>query len=199
MATGAITIDVDLRGFERWSSSAIVRQVPFATAKALTQLAVPARDKVRSDLPHHFHLRSGWTARGVQAVPARKSDYPNSFAVVGSRDEWMVIQETGGVKRPAHTDLLAIPTKRQTWRRSASGRMPKAQRPKALIRGGKAFQQGDLIMQRDPPFGVLYFLRPRAQLEARFEFRPTVETLVKARYSFVFRRALDDALRPRTR
>ena len=100
MAAETIKVQADLRGFQKWAARAVGRQVPFATAKALTKTALEARDAVRAGLPARFEIRSTWTARGVTINPASKSDYPNAYAEVGTRHEWMVLQETGGAKAP---------------------------------------------------------------------------------------------------
>jgi hypothetical protein len=43
------------------------RQVPYATARALTSVAYTARDEVRKELPGRFAIRRPWVARGIPA------------------------------------------------------------------------------------------------------------------------------------
>lgn len=203
MAAETIKVQADLRGFQKWAARAVGRQVPFATAKALTKTALEARDAVRAGLPARFEIRSTWTARGVTINPASKSDYPNAYAEVGTRHEWMVLQETGGAKAPKYAGSLAIPTKAgqkyPVVRRTSSGKIPKRGRPKALLKSGKAFEQDGEIRLRakDGTAPPAFFLRPRATVRPRFEFRETVDALVARRFGPIFRDALETALKPR--
>jgi hypothetical protein len=197
-----------LRGFNKWAASAVGRQIPFASAKALTKLALEARDEVRAGLkPPRFEIRSTWVSRGITITPAKKSDWPNASSVVGSRDAFMVQQETGGTKQPKFAGALAIPTKAgqkiAIVRRTGAGKIPKRGRPKVLIAAGKAFvKDGEVRLRqavgtgpgRAPP---IFFLRPQAHLRARFEFRKTVEGIVEKRSGPLFREALEGALKPR--
>ncbi len=208
--TGPIKVEADLRGFNAWAAAAVGRQVPYATKKALDSVAFEARDAVRAGLhPPRFEIRSTWVAKGITVVKARKEDYPNATAVVGSRDEFMVQQETGGEKAPKYTGKLAIPTragqKLKEVRRTASGKIPKRGRPKPLIAAGKAFidkatdevrlrQESASGPGRAPP---IFFLREKAHLKPRFEFRETVEGVVARRYGVIFREQLERALKPR--
>lgn len=204
-----IKVQVDTRDFDEWVSFAVGKQVPFATAKALSRLAVLARDQVRSDLPSHFKIRSTWLSRGIQAVPANKSDYPNPFAVVGARDQFLELQETGGTKTPKTGRDLALPS--DTVRVGAGGKIPLALRPRraldrrgifkqTLVRGQSAGSVA--ILRRSGkdryPLQVLYLFRRSAHLQPRFGFRPTVEKVVAAAWGVTFRQALYQALQPRS-
>jgi hypothetical protein len=203
-----VSVKVDLRDFDGWISFAIGKQVPFATAKALSRLAVLARDEVRSELPGRFHLRSTWLTRGIQAVPANKSDYPAAFAVVGSRDQFMELQETGGTKTPKTGRDLALPS--ETVRTGAGGKIPLALRPRRALERRGIFKQtlthgpsaGSIAILRRVgkdryPLQVLYLFRRSANVQARFGFRPTVQRVVSAAWGVTFRQALYQAMQPR--
>jgi hypothetical protein len=202
-----IKVTVDLRGFENWARKAIEKQVPFATAKALTKLAVLSRDEVRDDLPEHFRIRSGWVARGIQAVPANKRDWPNPFAVVGVRDQFMELQETGGEKRAERSTggpgRVAVPARAVV--RTSSGRIPKRLKPRTILDTKYAFKKEDgvdgEILLKAPrlagqvqPLKLLYFLKPQTHLHARFMFRRTVATTFRSIWAEYFTEALQQAL-----
>jgi hypothetical protein len=71
--------------------------LPYATAVALTRTAKRAQTKIRRNLPRRFIIRKKWVGKGVQIKPATKKRH---VAVIFSRDEFMVRQEEGGIKRP---------------------------------------------------------------------------------------------------
>jgi hypothetical protein len=181
------------------------KQVPFAAALALTRVAQLGQLRVRSRLPSKFHLRSGWVAGGIRVVPARKSDWPHQYSAVGSRDDFMLMQETGGTKRPRSAPALAIPGVRQP--RGAGGRMPKGQRPAALLKRRGYFTQrltsgrnkGQMaLLQRTSgeryPLRVVYLFEPKAQIRPAFRFREDVEDSASRQYAAVFGRVLNQAL-----
>jgi hypothetical protein len=49
------------------------RQIPYATAVALTRVSQDAKAELRSGLRHYFTIRNGWVSRGIVNEPARKS------------------------------------------------------------------------------------------------------------------------------
>lgn len=115
-------------GLETWGR----KQIPFASAKALTQTAISARNKVREGLPKEFVIRRPWTINGIICQTAQKSDWPNITAVVGSRDPYMIMQETGGTKTPKGKSI-AIPAGVRTNVRKV---VPRSKWPKALLSKG---------------------------------------------------------------
>jgi hypothetical protein len=99
-------------------------QIPFATAKALTNTAQAARDAVRQKLPSQFHLRNSYTEQGVQATMATKT---NLTAWVTFDRRYMYWQEVGGVKI-ARVNYIAVPLDPQLRQR-----IPTNMRPRVLL------------------------------------------------------------------
>ena len=136
-------------------------QLRKAVSKALTGLAYDVRDGVRASLPNRFTIRRPWVAKGIGVAPASASTLT---ATVFSRDRFMEQQETGGTK----SGRLSIPVGRM----AAIARtkvLPKSLWPRALrsrrnvfVRNGKVFER------RGRQVGVLYLLRRRQRVQARF-------------------------------
>ena len=136
-------------------------QLRKAVSKALTGLAYDVRDGVRASLPNRFTIRRPWVAKGIGVAPASASTLT---ATVFSRDRFMEQQETGGTK----SGRLSIPVGRM----AAIARtkvLPKSLWPRALqsrrnvfVRNGKVFER------RGKQVGVLYLLRRRQRVQARF-------------------------------
>jgi hypothetical protein len=80
-------------------SAVAKKQVPYATAVALTAVASKARDQIKAELPHEFTIRRPWTASGIRAERALKRDWPHTKSRVGSVDPYMVDFEKGGPHR----------------------------------------------------------------------------------------------------
>lgn len=209
MAPPLVTIKADLQGFERRVSEAVRKQIPFATARALTKVALVARDELRRQLPERFTIRSGWVAKGVTIVPANKTDWPNPFAVVGSRDDFMLLQETGGPKLPKYANKIAVPTSKV--KRTSGGRIPKALKPATLVgrvvgsRGplkpgkgtAKGFVDGDTIRVRESRrrAPVYYWLKDKTQVPARWDYVKTVEGVVDQFWPSIWKRSIQDAIK----
>lgn len=112
------------------------RQLPFATAVALTRVAIDSQAAVRSRLGETFRgpAKQGRAinpriAKGIRVKPASKGDWPHPEAQVGVLDEFMALHATGGVKRPkAGSRHIAVPTR--LVKRMASGAVPSALKPR---------------------------------------------------------------------
>lgn len=63
------------------------KQLPFATAKALTKVAINVRDAANTEIKQVFDRPTPVTQRAFTSQRAEKADYPNTFAVVDLRDQ----------------------------------------------------------------------------------------------------------------
>ena len=125
-----VAYGTNLAAFDRWLSGAILRQLPFVYAAANTRLAVMAQQRVRGQLPFRFAIRNSWVSKGIQVIPARKTQAVPQ-AILGVRDDFMERQEEGGRKSPLRGRHLAIPTDRaRTGRHSV---VRGKNRPRALL------------------------------------------------------------------
>ena len=172
------------------------RQLPFATALALTRTGQDAQAKVREELPGRFRLTSQWVPRGIRITPATKS---NPEVVVYSRDQFMALQETGGTKRPGSHRFLAVP--RDGVKRTQKGRISKAGRP------GRVMQKSNTFIDRAPGgmlgiwqrrtkkrVNLLYVLTSKADIKPRFGFFETVTGVARDRFEPRFNEAMRRAV-----
>ena len=163
------------------------RQVPFATARALTSVAFAARDEVRKELPGRFTIRRPWVARGITAEPAKKS---KPAARVFSRDAFMVAQETGGPKpdaRPIPAGRLAAVHKTRV--------VPRSQWVAPLLRRKNIFYRaGSVFERKGERVEALYRLRKQVSVVPSFGFAATVGRVVADRFASSFAIALGRAM-----
>ncbi len=194
-----------LRRFER-------DQLPFAIAVTLTRTAQAAQREVRDELlEERFTLRNRWVQGGIRIRAARKRHLE---AAVFSRDDFMTLHETGGVKRPRGGGFVAVP--QQAVPRTGRGLIRRRARPRALDVGGDRAFFAELEDSGKPAIFALvgrgraarprlfYVLEDEVEIEARFGFVPRVLRVARTKLQPQFERAFAEALasaraRPRRR
>lgn len=200
MTTTAKQVAAVLRNFAR-------EQVPFATAVALTRTAQDARAEVVRNLPEHFTIRGRRVEQGVRIVPASKKDWPNPTAQVGTKDEFMALQVTGGTKRPKRgARHVSVPTRLVEARRTGTGSVPSSLKPRQLRERPDVFVSGQAIRRRLGKrskgallnlggLGTFYNLVPEAKIKPRWPLPAEVETSATSTYGQHFERELTAAVR----
>ena len=83
------------------------KQARFAAILALTRVAKNAQGEVKKSLDKKFKLRNKWTAGGIRIKPALKTDKPEPYAEVFSRD-WYIAHHEAGAKRRVPKELKAF-------------------------------------------------------------------------------------------
>jgi hypothetical protein len=163
------------------------RQVPFATARALTSVAYDARDEVRRQLPKRFIIRRPWVAKGIGVVRATKADLE---ATVFSRDRFMALQEEGGTKMGKQ----AIPVGRLA-QRAKSEVIPRSQWPGRLMaRKSVFYRAGTLFERRGKEIHTLYLLGRQVKVRPRFGMEQTVHMVVMRELKRRFEEKMSAAL-----
>ena len=176
------------------------KQVPFATAAALTQLAREARDKQRSEIRERFTARSQRFKNTFRHVPAEKRTWPNTFSVVGVLDDWAARHEGGGIFRPGRSERWAIPGRE--IKRTKGGAVKSRFKPKNIIASGRGFlAEGETWRGRNRTDAILlkvgrskrkirlaYTLVPRARLDRRLKMEQTVTRVAGDRYGPIFKK-----------
>lgn len=183
---------------EAWAD----RQLPFATAAALTDTARSARGVLREGMPRFFKVRNRGVANAVNYKPADKhSREPTALVHTEPWAEFLTLQVVGGIKRGTHGNRVAVPTR--IVRRTASGRVPKTLKPRPLRRRkgleeGK-LERGQIVVRgvRTVPDGlsIFYHLVRGARIKARWPFEEEVAAVVARELGRNFEKRLDQALR----
>ena len=180
--------------------STIAKQIPFATALALTRTAKEVQREEIAHIRTAFTARGSWLREGgrfgVGITPASKE---NLVAVVESRAPWLEAHEEGTNRTPegAH---FAIPQK--DIRRTKTQVISRSQRPKALQRAFKVETKRGvpLLLQRvgrgtRSILRVMYQLTGRATIAPRLRFVETGRAEVERVWRRIFSEALDRAIR----
>jgi len=186
-----ISVTLDTSDLER-GLRGFAKQIPFATAMAMTKTAQSARKYLRQKMRTEYTIRdkrfmlgSMRTGGTIRVTPARKQDYPRIWAEVGSIDEFMARHSTGGVKKP-ETGVLAIPTK--VIRRTKRQKITPAKRPAKLLKKKNFFigksKRGTVGVwksyKKKPP-ALAYLFKRQARIPATWPFERHVEYAVSKR------------------
>lgn len=211
-----ITLPIAARAVRGWQ-----RQIPFALKQALNGTILAAQREVLRQLPKRFIVRSNWVAKGLRTRFARKDDLT---AVIGSKDAFMAAQELGGEKTAQGQDM-AIPigpggtspalrgaglrgkTLKSRWPSAMPGTfairtkegqdlvLQRTERYRSVSRGRK----GGFSIVRDDRVRVVYRLRKKVRIKARWGFRVTVALTVGDVLGKLFALEMAAALRGSTR
>ena len=224
MVSGLVNVKFKAESFRRGLMVAQKKQIPFATALALTQTAQGARNILQFGLGRFFTLRRAtFIRRGIRIDKATKHMLRAS---VGSVDQFMAFQALSGTKRGQAEHLSAlVPTK--ALRKSKQSLIPRRLFPQRLVppsqltgpgaprkaaqskrrrRANKpfvtTFSTGDtsrkFIVRRATrrrfPLEVLWILPRKVEIPERWPFDEIVSTYVRANWPRAMTRALDRAL-----
>jgi hypothetical protein len=172
-----IKVKTNAKEVGRFLSNVHRKQIPFATAGALTSTAFDVRKEVvDKTYPKAFKVKN--TRFPSLVTNVKKANKKNLTAVVGNITgraiDYLSLHAAGGVKRPRGRSL-AIPTK--NTKRGSKGAVPKAQRPRALLSKKSAFVTSvngtRVIMlkgKKGAPAKVKYVLTPSAKIDKALLF-----------------------------
>jgi len=176
------------------------RQVPFATALILTRLAQSGQRELKSQLPAEFTLR---TKRVLSGIKIQRATKQKLLAKVGTVDDYMAQQVTGGPKKgylspDAEADtvvmggrFVAVPVVGSRARKTFKARVTPANLPNAFLANPKnrafvarlgkssAFGIFRRIGKKRHPIERLYNLVRAAKYEKRWQLQQNVDRAMK--------------------
>ena len=190
-----LDVKINTRQLQRFLEELTVRELPFAMSMAMNRAARDSLDYVRREVPKRFTIRSAGVLRGFRVQPSHKSQWPRLQVALGTVDSFWVLQQFGGVKKPKSGRHLAIPTR--LTRRTKSGKISKAQRPRALIAAGKArVAEGSVRKARTTKRDrrtMLFLLRRQARIKPRLQLDQLVHDSFPRFFPRNFGRAFEHA------
>jgi hypothetical protein len=168
------------------------KQIPFAIAKTLTDIAKQSQEEVRQQIRERFFIRkkAGGFASSIRIKPATKT---NLTAEVYTMAAFAALQQTGGTKR-AKDGRLAIPSYQsinQVKKRSD------ANSPSAYLAGDafkiRAKSGQEMIAKRNgKELKILYFLRNSANINKRLNMVEITTKTIKGRFNEMLQKNLKD-------
>ena len=168
------------------------KQIPFAIAKTLTNLAQKSQAEVRKNIREKFFIRkkSGGFESSIRIKPATKT---NLTAEVYTMAAFAALQQTGGIKK-AKDGRLAIPSYQsinQVKKRSDSNS------PSTYL-AGDAFKMKtktgqEVIARRSGgELKILYFLHKSAKIDKKLDMIEITTKTVQDRFEDQFKGNLRD-------
>lgn len=139
MSRPIVSIELDHRRHSRFLKRLARKQLPFATARALTWTAKDAQKHVQQAMTGAMQLRSAYVRRGLRITAARKSDGMHRMQSEVGHLDWFMAQQLSHhkhVRRAKAAEYQYIP--RQV-RRTKTGRIPKNMKPAQVLKKPNVF------------------------------------------------------------
>jgi hypothetical protein len=107
----SLSVVSNVRDFTRYLDKVQKKQLPYATARALTKTAQEAQKELQAAMPRTFNVTKKWWLKqqptGIKIQSAKKADLE---AVVYTAAYFARLQEEGGIKIPFRGRGILVPT-----------------------------------------------------------------------------------------
>lgn len=202
-----LKVKTNIKEFTRNLDAIEKKQVPFATARALTRTAQACQKDIQEAIPKRFNTTKKWWMKqqptGVKVTPAKKADLQ---AVVYTRAYFADLQEKGGIKTSYQGGGILVPTENVPKYGRKSGGAAKVIAGKKIMRKGgkpggspfltmKSGHKGIFRRKSKKAVELLYTYVPRASINARFGFATMAKQSAQKHFDKEFQKSLQAALR----
>lgn len=187
-----IEVRDNLVDFERKLTKLEKKDLPFATAVALTRTMQDAQTSIIRAIPHIFRTtKKWWLKQQPTGVKIRGANFRAAklTASVFTKAYFAALQEDGGIKTPHRGKLLAVPTASVPKSRRKSGGARKTMNLKKAVanRWGIYLKKGG---KKNPRLEKQFTWAKQAVVPARFGFKAIAAKVTRRR----FRQHLDREL-----
>jgi len=193
--TFGISFESNLR---EWTASMTAferQQVPFATAKALTDVArYDVKPAIEQQIDRAFENPIEFTRRGVAYQPAFKGTLSSRVLIKSIQNAYLMIEEYGGVRTPKKR-ALTIPVEQKV---NSYGNLPRGTVQRLLARkdtfSGRINGQGGIWQRTAKGLRLLIAWEERATYRPRFGFYETAKMSAQLHFPRRFEAAFSQAL-----
>jgi len=170
-------------------------QLPFATAKALTDVArYDVKPAVERQIDRVFDAPVEFTRRGVAYRPAYKGTQVSTVLIKDIQAGYLEIEEYGGVRTPRKRALV-IPAAQKV---NSAGNLPRGTVQRLLARkdtfSGRVHGQGGIWQRTRKGLKLLIAWEDRATYRPRFGFYDTCRAAAQLHFPRRFEAAFGQAL-----
>ena len=203
-----LNITTNIKSIQLGLSKTAKRQVPFAIASTLTQLAFQAMQEEKQQAPKYLDRPTPFTIKGFRYKKANKRNLMSLVYIdsADSKRSYMKYSIEGGVSRPKKSALVH-PAKNSKLNKY--GNLPRNYVKKALANKAKFFSGVPKGMQGDENSGIWQRYGPRnnqrirmvaqwrksRSYQARFPFYEITGDVVFGRANAIFNKQLAYAIR----
>lgn len=196
---GADVIDVSFESnIREWTAGMVAferQQLPFATAKALTDVArLDVKPEIERRIEIVFDKPTEFTKRGVAYRPANKSGLVSKVFIMDAQERYLKIEEQGGVRTPMKRALV-IPAAQKV---NSYGNLPRGTVQRLLARkdtfSGRVNGRGGIWQRTRKGLKLLIAWADQASYTPRFGFYETARSSAELHFPRRFEAAFSQAL-----
>jgi hypothetical protein len=190
-----ISVKLDLKKLNKGLDEITRKQVPFATAAALTDTARQGRKVVQRVMPRYLDRPTPFTVRGVLFERATKTRLASSVFIREEVWKYLKYQVDGGVR--SGKGFIAVPARARKL--NAYGNIPGKRT--GLVKGGAYIaKRGDTLgvwkkPDRKGRSPLLVLFTSQAVYRPRFPFRRIVRRVVAKHFVKLWNKRMVQALR----
>lgn len=203
----SISVKADVAEVTRYLSKVERKQLPFATALALTRTAQDAQKAVKAQLPRKLDRPKPFTISGVAVLRADKLALVSTVYFKPTTAEYLKYVLEGGTKRGRGRGVI-VPYKKN-MKLNVYGGIKNKRKKAALWRAGKGTTKTEFVAtikgihgiwrrtggKRNPGVKLMAWFEPTVTYERnKFPFHKMVEGVARARFKRNFDSALNVAL-----
>ena len=202
-----LVVKSNIREVSKWLNDVEKKQLPYATALALTRTAQDVQSYIIGAITRIFANTKKWWLKqqptGIKIKSARKTDLHSSIYT----DAYFAdLQEDGGLKRPHKGRALLIPTDKTPKYGRKSGGHRKVLAGKKILTKGKngspffTMESGFVGVfkrrgKKRLPIDAMYQVRGSAEIKPRFGFKSMAMRIASQQFPKRFSEALAKALK----
>ncbi len=133
-----IKVKADTKRVKKWLKKIHKKQIPFATAQAITKTLVIAKKDLLRQLDKDIHQPTPFTRRGFRVDGANKQTLTGRVFILPIQARYLAWSIFGGVKTPRGSSFALRPMKPGPGRIKLNrfGNIPPSQRPRAQLARG---------------------------------------------------------------
>lgn len=206
-----IKIKTDTKRVKRFLSQVQKKQIPFATARAITQTLNVAKKDVIRQLDKDIDRPTPFTRRGFRVDGAKKQSLSGRLFILPKQNAYLKFQIFGGVRLPKGVALAMRPAKPGPGRIKLNrfGNIPPAQSAKSqLARGAFSATIGGVAgiwkaptktksgkLRKGSRFQLLLAYERQAVYRPRYRFFERGQNSIRVNWPRIFEKSFRDALR----
>jgi hypothetical protein len=190
-----VSLKSNIKEFTKHLDYIQYKQVPFATSRALNDVAVDAQTEVVQGIGNTFdNKKKWWLKQQPTGIKVKFSNKRNLIASVFTNVYFANRQEKGGTKTPKRGKNLAVPTNYvpKKYRISHGAKDMMNERKNVFATSKGIFQR---TSKKRYPIRLLWSLTRSSFTKPRFAFYATCQATVKKNFAKHFQNRLQQALK----
>lgn len=190
-----LVVKDNIKEFTRWLTDVQKKQVPYATALALTRTAQDVQTHIIKAITSIFNVtKKWWLKQQPTGIKIKSANKKTLHSRIYTDAYFAELQEHGGTKRPHNNRTMAVPTDitPKSRRKSGGAAVMMKQKKTFSIRSGIYRRKGK---GKNSTIEKLFTYSKTANIKARFGFKPMAARVAARQFPKRFKEALTRALK----